>query len=71
MYIVSFEPISTADFINNSYQSVCLNVYPTIVARQPFRKNITEEKNTHAIIEELLDASFPIRSVSYQWKVGG
>jgi hypothetical protein len=34
MYIMAPEPISTAYFINPSHQSVCLYVYPLIVARQ-------------------------------------
>jgi hypothetical protein len=34
MYIRTPEPISTAYFINPSHQSVCLYVYPPIVARQ-------------------------------------
>jgi hypothetical protein len=33
------EPISTAYFINPSHQSVCLYVYPPIVARQQLGKN--------------------------------
>jgi hypothetical protein len=38
MYVMAPEPISTAYFINPSYQSVCLYVYPPIVARQKFGK---------------------------------
>jgi hypothetical protein len=41
-----------------------------IVARQPLGKNVTAAMNTHAIIENLLDALLSIRSVSYQRKVG-
>jgi hypothetical protein len=33
-YIMAPEPISTAYFMNPSNQSVCLYVYPPIVARQ-------------------------------------
>jgi hypothetical protein len=33
MYIIEREPISTAYFINPSHQSVCLHLYPAIVAR--------------------------------------
>jgi hypothetical protein len=48
--------ISTAYFINTSHQSV--------------GKNVTAETNTRATIEELLDASFYMLSVSYQRKSG-
>jgi hypothetical protein len=41
------EPISTAYFINPSNQSVCLCVYPLIVARQQLGKNVTAAKNTY------------------------
>jgi hypothetical protein len=70
MYIMAHEPISTAYFLNPSYQSVCLYVYPPIVARQRFCKNVTAATNAHATIEELFDESFSMRSVSYQSKVG-
>jgi hypothetical protein len=69
-YIMAPEPISTAYFINLSHQSVCLHVYPPIVARQGLGKNVTAATNTHATIEELLDASFSMRSMSYERKVG-
>jgi hypothetical protein len=74
------EPISTAYFINPSHKSVCLYVYPLIIARQRLGKhplvvarqwlceNITAAMNTHTAIEELLDTSFSMRSVSYQGK---
>jgi hypothetical protein len=67
MYIMAPEPISMAYFITLPI-SLCLLVYPTIVARQRFRKNVTVAKYTHVIIKELFDASFYsyIRSVSYQ-----
>jgi hypothetical protein len=52
------EPISTAYFINSSHQSLYLYVYPLIVAKQRLGKNVTAATNTHATIEELLDASF-------------
>jgi hypothetical protein len=38
MHIMTTEHISTAYFINTAYQSVCLYVYPTIVARQRLGK---------------------------------
>jgi hypothetical protein len=70
VYIVAPEPITTAYFINPSHQSVCLYVYPlNVVARQRLGKNVTAATNTHATIEELLDASFSMRSVSYGRKV--
>jgi hypothetical protein len=46
MYIVAPESISTAYFINPFFQSVCLYVYPPIVARQRLRKNVTSATNT-------------------------
>jgi hypothetical protein len=48
MYITTPGPISTAYFINPSHQSVCLYVYPPIVARQRLGKNVTEAANAHA-----------------------
>jgi hypothetical protein len=39
-----------------------------VVARQRFGRNVTAVTNTHATIEELLDASFPMWPVSYQGK---
>jgi hypothetical protein len=68
MYIMPPEPISTACSINPYHQSVCLCVYSPIVARQSISKKVTEATNTHPAIEELLDASFSMRSVSYQGK---
>jgi hypothetical protein len=41
---------------------------PLIVARQRLDINVTEVTNTHAIIEELLDASFSMWPVSYEEK---
>jgi ABC-type uncharacterized transport system permease subunit len=40
MRIMVLEPISTACFINPSHRSVCLHVYPLIVARQRLGKHI-------------------------------
>jgi hypothetical protein len=40
---------------------------PTIVAREQLGKNVTTVTNTHATIEELLDA-FSMLPVSYQGK---
>jgi hypothetical protein len=77
MYIMAAGPISATYFINPSHQSVYICVCP-VVARQRLSKNphivvtqrlgqnVTEATNTHATIEELLDASFSVRSVLYQ-----
>jgi hypothetical protein len=45
-----------------------LGKHPPIVARQRFGRNVTAVTNTHAVIEELLDASFSMWPVSYQGK---
>jgi hypothetical protein len=51
--------------------SVCVFVfYSSVVARQRLGKNVTAATNTHATIEELLNASFSMRSMSYQRKTG-
>jgi hypothetical protein len=60
------EPISAAYFINRCHQSVCLYVYPPFVARKRLGKNVTAATNSHATIEELLDVSSYVPSVSYQ-----
>jgi hypothetical protein len=39
---------------------------PPIVARQRIGKRVPEEKNTNAVIKELLDAVFYMWSVSYE-----
>jgi hypothetical protein len=69
-YIIAPEPIWTAYFINPSHQSVCLYGNPSIVARQRLCKNNTAATKTHATIEELLDTSFSMRSMSYHRTVG-
>jgi hypothetical protein len=51
-----------------SHQSVCLYVYPPIVARQLLGKYVTAATNVYATIEELLDASFSMKCVSCQRK---
>jgi hypothetical protein len=58
---MALEPISTAYFINPSHQSVCLYVYPPLVAKQRLSKIVTAAMNTQATIEEFLDASFSIK----------
>jgi hypothetical protein len=68
VYIMAPEPIPMAYFINPSHRSMCLHVYLPIAAKQRLGKNVTAATNTHAI-EELLNASFSMRSLSYQRKV--
>jgi hypothetical protein len=70
IYIMAHEPILTAYFTNLSHQSVCLYLYLHIVARQRLSINVTVTMNTNGVIEELLDASFSMRSESYKRKVG-
>jgi hypothetical protein len=70
MYIIVLEPISTPYFINPSQQSMRLDVIPSIVPRQVSGKNVTMATNTHATKEELLAASFSVRSVSYEGTAG-
>jgi hypothetical protein len=41
---------------------------PLIVARQRLGRNVPAVTNTHATIEELLDASFSMWPVSYEVK---
>jgi hypothetical protein len=67
IYVMATEPISTSYFINPSHSPVSICVSP-IVARQRLGKDVTAATNTHATIEEMLDASFSTRSVSYQRK---
>jgi hypothetical protein len=62
MCITATELISKAYFINPSHQAVCLFMYN--VARQLLGRGVTAVTNTHAIIVELLDASFCMRFVS-------
>jgi hypothetical protein len=47
-------------------QRLCNN--PPIVARQRLGRNVTAVTNTHATLEELLDASFSMWPASYQGK---
>jgi hypothetical protein len=58
MYIMAPQPVSTAYFLNPSHQSVYLYVYPPILVRQRFGKNVTATTTTHATIEELLYMSY-------------
>jgi hypothetical protein len=66
-YIMASDPILTVYFIKFSHRSVCLYVYPFIVARQKIAKNVTLATNT-LTIEELLGA-FSMQSMSYLRKV--
>jgi hypothetical protein len=65
LYIMAPEPISTVYFINPSHQSTCM----FHVTRQRLGKNVTAATNTHAM--ELLDASFSMRSATYERRVRG
>jgi hypothetical protein len=47
-YIMASEPISTAHFLNPSYQSVYLYVYPHVVARQRLGKDYRGNENTRS-----------------------
>jgi hypothetical protein len=64
------EPMPMAYFISPAHQSVCLYMYSPIIARQRLSKNVTTAMITHTTIEELLNASFSMWSVSRQRKVG-
>jgi hypothetical protein len=70
MCIMAPELTSAAGFINPSHQSVCLYVYPPIVARQRLGKNVNAATNIHATMKDSLDASFSMQFVSYQKKIG-
>jgi hypothetical protein len=48
---------------------LCLCTLLSIVARQRLGKPVPAATNTRAIIEELLDASISMRSMSYHRKV--
>jgi hypothetical protein len=63
------EPISVAYFLSPSHQSVCLYVYAPIVAKQQLGTNVTIATNVQTTIEELLDVSFSMQSMSYQRNV--
>jgi hypothetical protein len=62
------EPISTAYFINPSHQSLCLYVYPPIVARHRLGKNVTAAKNARTAIEEFFGEYFSMRSLHIKGK---
>jgi hypothetical protein len=64
MYIMASEPKPK---LHRPLPSICVSicVYP-VVARQRLDKNVSATINTDAAIEEMLDAFFSMRSVSYQ-----
>jgi hypothetical protein len=47
---------------------LCVSVYPPYCSRERLGGNVTAVTNTHATIEELLEASFSTLPVSYQGK---
>jgi hypothetical protein len=53
-----------------TWLSECMYMYTLIVARQRLGKHFPRAMNTLVTMEELLDASFSMGSVSYQSKVG-
>jgi hypothetical protein len=57
--------------LHKSFPSVyvCLYEYPHVVVRQRLSKNVTAATNTQAKSQELLDASYSLRYVSYQRKI--
>jgi hypothetical protein len=80
MYIMATEPISTTYFMNPCV-SVCVfrlslqsngsvKCIPPFGARQRLGKHVPAQR-IHTTIEELLDASFSVLSVSYQRRVCG
>jgi hypothetical protein len=68
MYIMTLEPNSLTYFINPSHHTVSVCV-PPVIARQRLGKNVSAATNTHTTTEDLLDASFSMRSVSHQRNV--
>jgi hypothetical protein len=66
-YFPYFEKIKGRLMSSPCSVPVCI---PLIVARQRLGKHILAATNTHATIEELLDAAFYVRCVSYRRKVG-
>jgi hypothetical protein len=52
------------------HQYACLYVYSHTVSRQRLGKNVTAATNTHATTNEFLAASFCMRSMPYQRKLG-
>jgi hypothetical protein len=52
--------------LHKSLPSGSVYVFLPVVAMQRLRKNVTTATNTHATVEELLDESFSMASMSYQ-----
>jgi hypothetical protein len=71
VYIMAPEPFSAAYVMKPSHQSVCLYVYTHLVARPRIGKNVTAATNRQATIEQLFDALFSVRHMSYQRRVCG
>jgi hypothetical protein len=78
------ELVSAACFVNPSHQSVCLYVYPSCRCKATVRLSVTllsvlgngsintfPRQRIHGTIEELLDSSFSMRSMSYQRRIYG
>jgi hypothetical protein len=70
MYIMAPESISTAYLINPYHKSVCLYVHPLVIVWQRLGTHVPAATNSQATIEYILYASFSIRFVSYQRKIG-
>lgn len=65
MYNMAPDPISPAYFINPFHQCACLYACASFVASQRLGTNISDATNTHATIEELLNTSLFMWSMSY------
>jgi hypothetical protein len=68
-YNMTPDPVSKGNFIYPAHHSVCLYVYLSNIARQRLGKNLTAAMNTQRTTEELLEASFSMRSITYKKKV--
>jgi hypothetical protein len=69
VYIMAHEPITMAYYIKTSYQSVSMCILLSLLRNGLV--STSPRQRIHATIEELLEASFPIRSVSYEGRVRG
>jgi hypothetical protein len=70
VYIIAPEPISVATS-SFSLISLCVYVYPRLSLPGNGSIYMFPRQRIHAAIEEMLDTSFSIRSVSYQRRVYG
>jgi hypothetical protein len=68
VYITVTEPILTAYFINPSHKSVCLCV-SHYRCQATARQKVAVATNTQATKDQMLEASFRIRSLSYKKKI--